>query len=345
MSRPLLLTCLLALACAAPGADDGGPAASVAGTSASGEAAVLTLGRTATGHFYEGRDEVLWDSLAPSLVELFGSPETLPSFRAQMQHDLGDEQTVLSETTDRVGEVWVYKRVARYERHDGPIEVLWAFDGDDRAVAFQIAPRPTEAPTEFLERQTVTPLRLPFDGEWSVFWGGRTLDVNYHTAYPDQRFAYDLLIVEDGRSFSGEGTANEDYHCFGVPILAPAAGTVVAAGDGVPDNVPGEMNASQPLGNHVILDHGHDEFSVMAHFQEGTLAVAVGDTVEAGQRLGLCGNSGNSSEPHLHYHLQTTAVPFGGLGLPAQFLDYEADGQRVDRGEPVRGQQVRHVGG
>lgn len=63
--------------------------------------------------------------------------------------------------------------------------------------------------------------------------------------------------------------------------------------------------------------------------------------MKAGQTLGLCGNSGNSSEPHLHYHLQNTGIFFDGDGLPAQFLNYVADGKAVERGEPRKGQQVR----
>lgn len=342
---PVLL--LLLSACAGtPGSSEPGRGDAARGSgppSGPAEAAVLALGRQFTALFFDGEDEQLWERLDPSLAELFGSIDSLPAFRAQVLNDLGVEVERLSERVDLSGSVRFYALIARFADYAAPIQVLWGFDGDDRASAFQIRPQPVEAPTEFLERLTRTPLRLPFDGRWDVFWGGRTVDVNYHTAYPDQRFAYDLLIIEDGSSYTGEGTANEDYHCFGVPILAPGAGTVVAAGDGVPDNVPGVMNPSQPLGNHVILDHGQGEFSVMAHFKLGTLQVAVGDVVAAGQQLGLCGNSGNSSEAHLHYHLQTTAVPFGGLGLPAQFLSYEADGVAVARGEPVKGQSIRHL--
>lgn len=65
-----------------------------------------------------------------------------------------------------------------------------------------------------------------------------------------------------------------------------------------------------------------------------------GASVEEGQLLGLCGNSGNSSEPHLHYQLQDDASRFQAKGLPAFFNDYVADGEPVDRGEPVRGQTV-----
>jgi murein DD-endopeptidase MepM/ murein hydrolase activator NlpD len=108
----------------------------------------------------------------------------------------------------------------------------------------------------------------------------------------------------------------------------------------VADNTPGVMNRLQALGNHVVLDHGNGEFSFLCHFKKGSVAVKTGQKVKAGEPLGQCGNSGNSSEPHLHYHLQTTAVPFHGAGLPAQFLRYRANGETVERGEPTQGQNV-----
>ncbi len=124
------------------------------------------------------------------------------------------------------------------------------------------------------------------------------------------------------------------------PIRAPGSGTVVAAVDGVDDNQPVTMNPSQPLGNHVIVDHGNGEYSFLAHFKKGSVKVETGSRVGSGDLLGLCGNSGNSSEPHLHYHLQTTADFGQGEGLPVQFRSFLADGEAVSRGEPVRGQTV-----
>jgi murein DD-endopeptidase MepM/ murein hydrolase activator NlpD len=95
------------------------------------------------------------------------------------------------------------------------------------------------------------------------------------------------------------------------------------------------------VGNHVIIDHGNGEFSLLAHLRRGTLAVELGQTVTAATPLGRCGHSGNTSEPHLHYHLQDTAVFGKGVGLPAQFQGYVADGEAVARGEPVKGQTIR----
>lgn len=148
-----------------------------------------------------------------------------------------------------------------------------------------------------------TEFRLPFNGEWLTVWGGTNELVNYHYAYPPQRYAIDWIITRDGQSFEGDPTQNESYYAFGEEVLAPAAGMVVAVENSIADNPVGEMNPAQPEGNYVTIDHGNGEFSVLAHFQQNSIAVAVGDTVEAGDLLGLCGNSGNSSEPHIHFHV------------------------------------------
>jgi hypothetical protein len=199
------------------------------------------------------------------------------------------------------------------------------------------------AKSDFLDYDTQTQLLLPFAGAWYVYWGGRSVAWNRHVVSHDQRFAYDFLILDQsrsGRSFRATGDNNADYFCFDLPIYAPADGVVVRTENELPDNSPGEMNAKAPLGNFVILDHGRGEFSFLAHFKRGTVAVRDGERVRSGQLLAHCGNSGNSSEPHLHYHLQNTAIPFQGEGLPASFVEYFADGKRVVRGEPLARQSV-----
>src|SRR5690606_33761585 len=125
------------------------------------------------------------------------------------------------------------------------------------------------------------------------------------------------------------GERNEDYYCFGLPILAPGDGVVAVAVDGEPDQPPGHMDPSAGAGNHVIIDHGNDEFSFLAHLKQGSVTVEAGQATETGNAIGACGNSGHTSEPHLHYHLQRDAVFHAGAsgeGLPAQFLNYLADG-------------------
>jgi murein DD-endopeptidase MepM/ murein hydrolase activator NlpD len=156
----------------------------------------------------------------------------------------------------------------------------------------------------------------------------------------DQRFAYDFLQRKNGVSHKGDGKTNAQYYCFGQPILAPGAGTVAAVVDSVPDMNPGSRDPAHPFGNHVVIDHGDGEFSVLAHMQKGSIRVTPGQTLAAGDTLGACGNSGNTSEPHLHFHLQNRPTVGAAEGLPAYFIAYSADGASVDRGEPRKGQIV-----
>src|SRR5436190_7616340 len=112
-----------------------------------------------------------------------------------------------------------------------------------------------------------TQLSLPFKGRWLVFWGGDTRELNQHHDVPNQRFALDLLGVDEGgKTQRGEATRNEDYYAFGREVLAPADGTVIETIEGVRDNTPGSMNPYSAVGNCVMIQHREDEVSVLAHF-------------------------------------------------------------------------------
>jgi murein DD-endopeptidase MepM/ murein hydrolase activator NlpD len=165
-------------------------------------------------------------------------------------------------------------------------------------------------------------LHLPFDGSWLVFWGGDTEDLNYHHPYNLQRYAFDFVVAgESGKSYRGDGKQNRDYYAFGQDIIAPAAGVIVEAVDGVRDNNIGICNPYIVTGNCVLIQHTEDEYSFLGHLQQGSVSVKTGDEISRGQKLGKCGNSGNSPEPHLHYHLQDSAeynYTEPGLNLPLE---------------------------
>jgi murein DD-endopeptidase MepM/ murein hydrolase activator NlpD len=90
----------------------------------------------------------------------------------------------------------------------------------------------------------------------------------------------------------------------------------------------------------VILDLGGGEYALLGHLRRGSVRGKHGDRVDAGAEIGRCGNSGNTTEPHLHFHLQDSPHLGDGHGLPAFFVDYVAHGKAVKRGEPTRGQIV-----
>ena len=301
--------------------------------------AVLERGRACWQRFEAGELQPLWNDFSGEMQKAL-SVASLKTFREQTRAQLGAESSLIEETADVQGPASSYRRVARFEKVPIPIEAVFNFDAQGKVGGFVVRPVATEAASDHLEYETKAALRLPFEAEWYVVWGGRTVAQNQHAATKDQRFAYDILIMKDGQSHTGDGKRNEDYHCFGQPIVAPAAGTVVAAVGDLPDNVPGQFDRAHVAGNHVVLDLGHGEYALLAHFRQGTLKVATGDKVEAGTLLAECGNSGNSSEPHLHFHLQDGPTLFAAAGLPAQFQGYLADGKPVERGEPVKGQRV-----
>lgn len=193
----------------------------------------------------------------------------------------------------------------------------------------------------YLNYKTKTALELPFEGDWFINAGGKSLEQNHHFApHRHQRYALDIVQRINGRQFTGGGTKNEDYYCFGKRLNAPGDGKIIAVVDGIYDNVPGQKN-EEVVGNYIIIDHFNGEFSFMLHLKKNSIIVAVGDTVVRGQEIGLVGNSGNSTGPHLHYHLQTSASRVSGVGLPIQFLDYYADDVYTERGEPVISQTIR----
>jgi len=305
--------------------------------SAAAEFDAMARGRELTALFYGREMEKLLPQLGPQMAAVM-KLETLYTFRNQVEDQLGPELQVQDERVTTQDSFQVYKRLSLFEKAPMPIETMWTLSPSGKVAGFYVRPPQQEFPSKYLEYQTKAALRLPFEGEWRVFWGGRMLAQNQHAAVRAQRFALDLARMQDGKTYSGDGKMNEDYFAYGQTIVSPSAGKVVVAVDGIADNVPGATNTKQIAGNHVIVDHGNNEFSLLAHFKQGSLVVKVGDRVKAGQKLALCGNSGNTDQPHLHYHLANAADVVQADGLPAQFQHYVADGKPVERGEPVQGQ-------
>jgi murein DD-endopeptidase MepM/ murein hydrolase activator NlpD len=224
------------------------------------------------------------------------------------------------------------------------LAITLVFDARGRIAGGLVQERKPLPPDPHAGYRQHTRLRLPFDGTWWVFWGGATERQNYHVIAPDQRHAWDILVWRNGGTHRRDGKHLTDYWAFGRRILAPAPARVIEAVDGLPDNVPGHMDPQHAAGNHVVLDLGHGEYALIAHLRHGSVAVKVGDRVRTGQLLGRCGNSGNTSEPHVHFHVQDSPTLFRAKGVPVEFSDYLADGRRVDHGIPLQGQFVRDPG-
>jgi hypothetical protein len=144
--------------------------------------------------------------------------------------------------------------------------------------------------------------------------------------YIAQRFAIDWVKIDaHSRTFSGDSLKNSSYYAYGNDALAVADGIVTEVKDSIPENVPGIYSRAVPItletvgGNHVIIDLGGGRYAFYAHLQPGSIKVKLGDRVKRGQRLGLVGNSGNSTEPHLHFHVSDASSPLGSEGIPYAF--------------------------
>jgi len=142
------------------------------------------------------------------------------------------------------------------------------------------------------------------------------------------------LDVNYGVYISGAGRKSEDYAGWGRTLIAPAAGIVVRARADRPDQpdpensdpkyfAPEYANGGDP-GNHVVIDHGNGEYSMLAHFQARSMLVNIGDRVQQGQSLGKLGSSGDTETPHLHYQLQSGPDHEWSDGLPCRFGNIEA---------------------
>jgi hypothetical protein len=147
-----------------------------------------------------------------------------------------------------------------------------------------------------------------------------TLPINGR-AMTAQRFAIDWEQLDDqDRIYVGDPKKPSSYVIYAKPVYAVADARVVAAVDGLPDSPPGALPANigfeQADGNHVVLDLGGGRFALYAHLAPNSVAVHAGEQVRRGQVLGRVGTSGNSSEPHLHFHVTDGPSPLASNGLP-----------------------------
>ncbi|SED92061.1 Peptidase family M23 [Streptomyces sp. 3213] len=150
--------------------------------------------------------------------------------------------------------------------------------------------------------------------------------------YVPQRFAIDWYRVgRQGQTWEGDPARLTSYLSYRQPVVASAGGRVVEVQDGIPDNTPPVTPPIPPIentvGNHVTVQVAPGRYLLYAHLTPGSLKVRKGDRVESGQVLGLIGNSGNSTTPHLHFHVMTTAEFFPTDSPPFTFRQFRVLGQ------------------
>lgn len=203
--------------------------------------------------------------------------------------------------------------------------------------------KPAEARTTLKveNRQSPNEYLFPLAGTWYV-GAGPNLESPHRWA-ANEEFAFDLAALGgDGLTHKGDGSHLADYYDYGRDVLAVADGVVVEAGADATEadsrlKQPGESEedfekrtvteqmkllatgSKAALGNYVILRHTGGEYSHYAHLKQGSVRVKAGDAVKQGQVIGQLGQTGNSTEPHLHFQLTDGPDPMYSRGLPIRF--------------------------
>jgi murein DD-endopeptidase MepM/ murein hydrolase activator NlpD len=218
-------------------------------------------------------------------------------------------------------------------------------------------------------------VELPLRGEWSIERSPADRIPSHGTDLLGQRYAYDLIRIDHRRGFHVHpagtvrflllGGRTRDCYGWGQPVHAALDGVVVQAVDGVPERqwlhpvreswfavkntlafARRGLDPARLAGNHVIMA-ARGTYALYAHLAPGSVAVTRGQQVRAGEMLGRVGHTGNSTAPHLHFHLMDSADPLQAAGVPCVFAAYlvERDGQcrRVEGGIPHRRERIRSV--
>jgi urea transporter len=175
-------------------------------------------------------------------------------------------------------------------------------------------------------------LSMPVAGKWLVWQG-------FHDQWTHQGlfgYAYDLVKTDtQGATYTNSGKQLVDYYCFGQAVYSPVWGKVIKVIHNYPDHPIGSLDESNRWGNYVIIEDWRGFYVVLAHFSNLSIQVYEGCPVAVGTYLGLCGNSGYSPQPHLHFHVQS-GPHIGSPTLPFRLLNYRTDLQYYEHGEPKR---------
>ncbi len=232
----------------------------------------------------------------------------------------------------------VYK--AKFE--NSLFSIFMCIDTQGKLIGYNI--RPYVPDTLPIMARNITPMQLPFNGAWTVLWGGDNKGSNHHIGVQAQKSAFDIIIKNrNGKSYKNDGKNNEDYYAYGQKIIAPCDGEVVLAVDGIKDNIPGERNTVFATGNVIIIKTKNNEYLVFMHFKPHTIKVRQGQKIKLGTLLGLCGNSGNSTEPHLHFHIENIEDMELATGVKCYFEKILVDGAIKTDYSPRKEDRIENI--
>ncbi|MCB0446890.1 MAG: peptidoglycan DD-metalloendopeptidase family protein [Gelidibacter sp.] len=285
--------------------------------------------------FNEGQYESIFNLFDNEMKAALPLDKTKEFLGSNLRQNLGKIQSMTFLKTKETAHI--YKTAFE----NGLFDILLSLNEANQINGLYVSQHvPDNLPT--LERN-ITKMILPFKEEWFVFWGGETVEQNYHVAHKNQKYAYDILMMKDGKSYIGDSKKNENYLVFGKDIIAPCDATVIKVIDGVNDNVPGELNPKQLTGNTIILKTENEEFILFAHLKHNSIIVKEGENVKKGQLMAKCGNSGNTTEPHLHLSLQNVEDMNIAEGAKLYFDKIMVNGKVVEDYIPVKGDKIKNL--
>jgi murein DD-endopeptidase MepM/ murein hydrolase activator NlpD len=222
---------------------------------------------------------------------------------------------------------------------------VFAYRGDRDAVRVRVNGEAAEGRLAIAAGLSQTAFSFPLRGQW--YNGAGASFHTHHRWTPMEEFAYDLVRVgANGRTYRRAGTRFADYFAYGEPVFAAAPGRVVFVVSDETEDAAAMKRPDETIeayfarlrqdqfariargprgvgGNQIVIDHGGGEFSFYGHLRPGSVRVRQGDVVERGQRIAEVGSSGNSTEPHLHFHVCDGADPLMCAGIPVQWRDLE----------------------
>lgn len=178
---------------------------------------------------------------------------------------------------------------------------------------------------EFPATKKCVLLDLPVKENWLAAHAGGSILTNQHNFVDFQKYAVDMVKINEDRSFfNNKGNALTDYPTFGADVVAPCDGIIAHVDDTIQDIPPSitASNLENPGGNYISIQYSDSVFVILAHLQKGSITVAPGDYVVTGQKIATVGNSGNTTWPHLHFHVQNRPkiiLKNNAEGLPFRF--------------------------
>jgi len=271
-------------------------------------------------------------------VKVFSKEGDLLTRRHLSNNGLPGALSILNRELNSGKDLYIFNPFSKFPEEVYPYKLVYTFFFNGAEVQKTIYPELLNPKTQF--QLPVTEKVYIYDGN-DYFSHHRRVSLNSDAAKAlnmtklAQRFALDFTKIDSlGNIGPSEIKNNQDWHGWGMKVVCPAAGTILEVRNNVPDNkyeggqliyseeVKNQVSSDISTGNYVIIDHENGEYSLLCHFQKGTIQFEKGEKVNLGDYLGNVGLSGDTYYPHLHYQVQTSPDIIDSYGIPAKFNDF-----------------------